>query len=44
MRVAESGNRSRSASPKNVPEPTDVRPTMKPNVAPIAIAITRTRP
>ena len=39
----ESGNRSRSARPKNVPEPTEVSPTMKPNVAPITIAITRTR-
>src|SRR5690348_17407183 len=30
-------------SPKNVPEPTDVRPTTKPQLAPIAIATSLSR-
>ena len=40
---AVSGKRSSIASPKNVPEPTDVRPTTKPHAAPITIATNRSR-
>ncbi len=37
-RRAESGNTVTSAMPKKTPEPTDVRPRMNPNTAPIVTA------
>ena len=43
IRAAESGKSKSMARPKKVPEPTDVRPTMKPKTAPIRIANKRSR-
>ena len=38
-----SGNSTSSESPKKTPEPTDVRPTMKPPPSPISTAAMRSR-